>query len=175
VDGDVTIGAQALADAADLVAGFEAFCADVYMDSGGTLTLGYGSTRMPDGSPVTRGCGPITKTVARAWLEADLAARARKIEQWIPPGATDNQCIAILSLCYNEGVEALRTSSLLKLWELGQIEAAAAQFDRWVFVRGRVSQGLVTRRTIEKALFLGPPSEADVLNQAELDRIRGQT
>jgi len=174
------ISAQILDDAAALIADFEAFSAEPYLDPAGVLTIGFGNTRCPDGSPVTADTGPLTRTTAAAWLAHDLAARAATIEPWLPANATDNQCVAILSFCYNVGVDALRTSTLLKLWQLEQTALAAEQFPKWCYGGGRVLPGLITRRAIERALFEGEPQPdpevqiTERLNTESLARARGE-
>jgi lysozyme len=51
----------------------------------------------------------------------------------------------------------LRTSTLLRLLNAGQLQAAAAQFKYWNLAGGQVENGLVKRRAAETALFLSNP------------------
>ncbi|KAB7720517.1 glycoside hydrolase family protein, partial [Proteus mirabilis] len=54
----------------------------------------------------------------------------------------------------NLGARALGESTLLILLNKGNFKAAAEQFDRWVYSKGVKLDGLVRRRSAEKALFL---------------------
>ncbi|PZQ93274.1 MAG: lysozyme, partial [Acinetobacter johnsonii] len=49
---------------------------------------------------------------------------------------------------------AFSKSTLVKKLNANDIRGAADQFDVWVNAGGKRMQGLVNRRTVEKALFL---------------------
>ncbi|MBL4860894.1 MAG: lysozyme, partial [Acinetobacter sp.] len=65
-----------------------------------------------------------------------------------------NQFDALVSLAYNIGTGAFSGSTLVKKLNVHDIRGAADQFDVWVNAGGKRMQGLVNRRTVEKALFL---------------------
>lgn len=60
-----------------------------------------------------------------------------------------------MSLAYNIGVSAFRGSTLLRLLNVSQYQAASDEFPRWNKAGGKVLPGLVKRRAAERALFLG--------------------
>lgn len=176
----MAISPQVIDDAAALCGQFEGFASEPYLDPAGVLTIGFGSTRTPDGNPVGAGTGPIDRTTAARWMRTDLSIRASTIAPWLPLDATPGQQVACLSLAYNIGLSAFRTSTLLKLWQLGQPGLAAEQFQRWVYAGNRPVLGLINRRAIERALFEGAPGPdpevliTEALNVESLARARGE-
>ena len=68
---------------------------------------------------------------------------------------TPGQEAALLSFAYNVGTRALRDSTLLRLLNGGDAKGAAEEFGKWVYASGHVLNGLVTRRKLERAVFLG--------------------
>ncbi|SDI78357.1 lysozyme [Variovorax sp. OV700] len=62
---------------------------------------------------------------------------------------------ALVSIFYNGGVEALSTSTLVRMLNRGDRTGAAAQFPRWNKSGGKVMKGLQRRREAERLLFLG--------------------
>lgn len=137
----------------------EALRLTAYPDSAGIPTIGYGSTRYLDNSPVKLG-DVIQPDLAEVLLTVHLMGvvdELREVEHRIP---TANQAGAIASLAYNCGEPAIGASTLMKLFNAGDISGAADQFLRWDHVReqGKLveNQGLLNRRKLERALFLTP-------------------
>ena len=60
----------------------------------------------------------------------------------------------LVSFAYNIGRTAFENSTLLKLLNRGEYEAAAEQFEKWNKSGGRVLNGLTKRRFDEQKLFL---------------------
>lgn len=137
--------------AIDLVKASEGLRLQAYQDGGGVYTIGYGHI---DG--VHEGMR-ITEQQAEAFLAEDLATAGRWVGQLVKVPLTQNQFDALTDFVFNEGQEHLRTSTLLRLLNAGQLQAAAAQFKFWNLDAGKVEQGLVTRRAAEAALFLSNP------------------
>lgn len=125
---------------------------DVQRLSGAPWTLGYGMTVHVDGRPV-RSIDRCTRDQAEVWLFV-LAAR---FEEAVAAAVTItiNQPMfdALVSLAYNIGVEAFRTSTLLRHLNAGRYIEAQAEFGRWVHAGGKVVNGLVLRRGREQAWF----------------------
>ncbi len=67
---------------------------------------------------------------------------------------TANQFSALVSLTYSLGEANLRRSTLLKYLNTGRYQAAAREFDRWVYVGPNRKPDLVVRRAAERKLFL---------------------
>jgi len=73
-----------------------------------------------------------------------------------------NMADSLISLVYNIGPSAFERSTLLKLLNQGNYQAAAAQFARWNKAGGKVWPGLVRRRAAEASLFLEPVDEQPI-------------
>ena len=179
----------ALAIAEQLVAQCEGCRLEPYADLNGIPTIGYGNTYLADGSRVTMQTAPITAAEARSLLQSTLASVAAQVEALVPPGLTANQLAALLSFAYNVGVNAFRGSTMRHLLIQGETAEAANQFGAWVYASGKREPGLVTRRQLERGVFLGtvnfdapptpqpaPPqeSEADRLNDQEIKQLGNQ-
>jgi lysozyme len=67
---------------------------------------------------------------------------------------SQNQFDALVSLAYNIGTNAFKTSTLVKYLNALDYKAAADQFLVWNKAGGSVLKGLVRRREAERALFL---------------------
>lgn len=159
--------AAIFAVAEPLIARFEHFEPKPYLCPAGVPTIGYGSTRYPDGRKVTLADQPCSEAEARVYLEyamrrvlADLQACGA-----ITRAPTVNQAAALLSLAYNVGVGVhdgrkgdLADSSLLECFDRGDLAGTAFHFLDWNKARvDGVLQplaGLTTRRQAERDLFL---------------------
>jgi lysozyme len=67
---------------------------------------------------------------------------------------SQNQFDALVSLAYNIGTNAFKTSTLVKYLNALDFKAAADEFLKWNRGGGKVMKGLVRRRETERALFL---------------------
>lgn len=115
-----------------------------------TWTIGWGHTQ-----GVYEG---MTCTVeqAQAWFVQDMAWAQSAVLGAVAVPLNQNQFDALVSFTENEGATSLEESTLLRLLNAGNYSAAAAQFSRWVYQRGQILPGLVTRRQQEAALFNTP-------------------
>jgi lysozyme len=143
----------ALAIAAPLVAGFEAFRSAPYLDPN-IWTYGFGFTYTPDMKKVTADTPPISHEDAMAFMGNILTKTLAAVRAMVHVPVTDNQAAALTSFAYNEGTERLRTSRLMLAFNQGKIEEAAADFMSFVYIKQQYSRGLANRRLKEKALFL---------------------
>ena len=142
-------------DGLRLIAQYEGLRLRAYADPGSgsePWTIGYGTTRYPDGSPV-RPVDACTPAQAWQWLEHDAAFTARVVDAGLQVPVNQPMFDALVSLAYNIGVGAFRRSTLLQLLNEGNYLGAADEFDRWNRAGGRVMNGLVRRRDDEQALF----------------------
>ena len=137
----------------DLICDFEGKRLVAYDDGVGVWTIGFGTTIYPNGIKVKKG-DVCTEAQAKAYMAHDL----KKFELAVNNGVTvllnQNQFDALVSLAYNIGTNAFKNSTLVKKLNAGDYRGAADQFDVWVNAGGKRMQGLVNRRTKEKALFL---------------------
>lgn len=132
----------------------EAFSAYPYRDQGGVWTIGYGSTRYPDGT-VVRGTDPaINKQQATELLEATLPPYAEAVDHSVLQPLTQSQYDALISFTYNVGVDAFKRSRLLQTINTDpNSHFVIIQFYKWVYVKGRISKGLLYRREKEIELY----------------------
>ena len=135
---------------------FEGLKLDAYQDCGGVWTIGYGHTG-PDVTPGRK----ISEFEAEALLRADVSAAVACVNRVVTEQITQNQFDALVDFCFNAGMRALTTSSLLRYLNQGSFEEAAVQFGLWVHAGGKVVSGLVKRRAAEAAMFREKPHVSD--------------
>ena len=135
--------------AIDIIKKYEGLSLKAYKCAAGVVTIGYGTTKYPDGKPVKMG-DVITKTKAEALL-LDYV-----INQIMPNihdlNLTNNQEAALCSLIYNIGWPAFAKSKCYKAIKTKDWETAFKNWD-WIKGGGKVLKGLVKRRAEEMALF----------------------
>mgnify|MGYP001608873709 CR=1 FL=1 len=112
-------------------------------------TIGWGAT----GSGITEGT-IWDQYQADADLDNRTAILCSQINEVLHNAPTAEELGAMLSLAYNIGFNAFRDSTLLKLFNAGDIVEAADQFNVWIHSAGKVVQGLINRRREERAVFL---------------------
>lgn len=126
----------------------EGLCLKAYVCPAGVLTIGYGHT-----GDVLEG-QEITEDEAERLLRNDVSWAEDCVNESVEVSLTQNQFDALVSFVYNIGCNAFRSSTLLRLLNSGNTEAAAQQFHRWNKGGGRVLAGLTKRRAHEAELFL---------------------
>ena len=137
----------------DLICNFEGLRLNAYDDGVGVWTIGYGTTKYPNGIRVKRG-DTCTLEQAKSYMQHDLKKFEQTVNSAVNVPINQNQFDALVALAYNIGTNAFKNSTLVKRLNEGNYKAAANQFDVWVNAGGKRVQGLVNRRAIEKALFL---------------------
>ncbi len=140
-----------------LVRDFEGFRSSAYPDPGSSnglpVTIGYGSTRWPDGSPIQLG-QTVTRERAEAMLRNEIADTERAVSAAVTVPLSQSQFDALVSFTYNLGAGALRSSTLLRKLNAGDYASAADEFGRWINNDGVPMEGLRRRRAAERAMFL---------------------
>jgi lysozyme len=134
----------------DLIKKFEGFRDKSYLCSASVPTIGYGTTVWGDGKKVKLG-EVVTLKLAEELLLNTLTKMCKCLD-----GITlnQNQYDALASFIYNVGVGAFNRSQLKKLVIVNpNDEAIREQFMRWKKAGGKVSQGLINRRTSEANLY----------------------
>lgn len=135
----------------ELIKKYESFMPRPYVCPAGKLTIGYGHV-IGEEEDFTE----ITKDQAHDLLvEEDLPSRERTVYQYVRTPLTQSQFDALVSLVYNIGATAFKSSTLLRKLNNGDIEGAADEFMKWVHAGGKRMQGLVNRREAEREMFLG--------------------
>jgi len=107
----------------------------------------------PNGIKVMKG-DTCTEAQAKTYMAHDLKKFEATVNKAVTVQLNQNQFDALVSLAYNIGTNAFSKSTLVKKLNANDIRGAADQFDVWVNAGGKRMQGLVNRRTVEKALFL---------------------
>lgn len=136
---------------------------------GAPWTCGWGTTG-PDIGPGT----VWTQTYADQRFLDHLASFEREVESLLTRAPTQGQFDALVSFAYNVGSdidadtkpEGLGDSTLLRKFNAGDDEGAAAEFLKWVSPGSNVERGLRRRRRAEVVLFRGG-SLADALAELE--------
>lgn len=138
----------------ELIKKYEGLKLEPYQDSAGIWTIGYGHTH-----GVTKESPIINEQQAQEFLLDDLSLFCGQVEDFIngemKADLNDNQFSALVCLAFNVGSAPLHKTLGAKLIA-GDIQGAADEFYRWAYCEGRILQGLVMRRSDERALFLTP-------------------
>lgn len=132
----------------DLIKRFEGCRLKAYRCPAGVWTIGYGHTNNVRPDDI------ITQDDAEELLKRDLKVHEDNVKRVVKIALTQNQFDALVSFEYNVGYGAFANSTLLKLLNAGNYNAASKQFERWVYAGDRVLEGLVKRRKAERELFL---------------------
>lgn len=124
----------------------------VYKDEAGYPTIGVGH-KIRKGEKFSE----ITREQAMIILRSDLKPVEEAINELVKVPINQNQFDALVSLIFNIGIGAFRTSTLLARLNDGKYDLASQQFLVWnkITKDGRkvLSPGLVKRRYAEKNLF----------------------
>lgn len=137
----------------DLICSFEGLRLTAYDDGVGIWTIGFGTIKYPNGVRVKRG-DTCTLEQAKSYMRCDLIEFEHTVNSLVKVPLNQNQFDALVSLTYNIGSGAFKSSTLLKKLNLSDYKGAADQFDVWVNAGGKRMQGLANRRAKEKSLFL---------------------
>ncbi|MGK7923566.1 MAG: glycoside hydrolase family protein [Trichodesmium sp.] len=165
----------------ELIKKWEGLLLNAYLDPVGIPTIGYGTTRYPNGEKVRLG-ERISERDAEAYLRYECSKIAREISQVIKVPLNQNQFDALVSFAYNVGTGAFQGSTLLRKLNQGDYQGAANEFSRWVngVVNGvfQPLPGLVSRRADEKALFIRAgneekPLEGEISEQDKVTWLEG--
>lgn len=138
----------------DLIKHFESFYAKPYLCPANVPTIGYGATYYEDGTKVKLTDSPITEQRASQLLLNVLKQYEKSVDTFTRDDINQNQFDALVSFSYNVGINALKTSTLLKLVNTNPNEPLIReQFMRWNKGGGRVLKGLTRRREAEANLY----------------------
>lgn len=156
-------------DGIDVMHYFEQCKLRAYPDSGSPLAVAIRRnlpTKGLSGAPWTIGYGDtgpdVVEGLVISQIDADIRF-AKRLAQEFEPGVermlrrtpTQRQFDALVSLSYNEGLHAIGNSTLIHLFNEGNVNAASAQFMVWIMDEGKESLGLKRRRTAERSVFDG--------------------
>lgn len=85
----------------------------------------------------------------------DIARFETGVSRAVKLTPSQSQFDAMVALAFNVGVSAFTNSTLVRMFNMNQIDAAADQFLRWDKAAGKSMKGLRRRRAAERARFLG--------------------
>jgi len=137
----------------DLICEFEGKRLVAYDDGVGVWTIGFGTIKYPNGVRVKKG-DTCTLEQAKEYMRHDLIEFEHTVNSSVKVPLNQNQFDALVSLAYNIGSSAFKSSTLVKKLNTGDYQGAADQFNVWVNAGGKRMQGLANRRDKEKLLFL---------------------
>lgn len=137
----------------DLVTLFEGYSPTPYRCAAGVWTIGFGTTRYPDGRRVTKSDPDCTREQAEQWLHHELEKAERVVIRYCKIYLNDKQRAALASFVYNLGSGAFRASTLRRRINSGEWGDVPYQMSRWNKAGGRVLRGLVRRRAAEAELW----------------------
>lgn len=139
------------------IKGIEGFAPNIYKDSVGVTTLGYGMT----GSELNGVSTPMSEESATKHLANNLnnSYYSKVLSILKSKGVTNfkqREVDAFTSFAYNLGVGAFAKSELLAKYVKGERgESIHKEFKEYVHAGGKVSNGLVRRREEEWKIFSG--------------------
>ena len=132
----------------------EGFRNNVYLDSAGVPTIGYGFTYYPCGTKVKTTDAPISRNDADVILLQIMEEYEDGVNKYVTSKLTQNQFNALVSFSYNVGVPEFRDSTLLKKVNRNPNDTSIeAEFLKWKYSGGRVVKGLIKRRNMEYYLY----------------------
>jgi len=141
----------------NFIKGFEGLRLKAYDDGVGVITIGYGTTRYPNGHKVQLG-DTCTEKEAEQYLANDLAKFEKAVNEAIKVPVNQNQYDALVSFTYNVGIGGFTKSTALRLLNAGDYTGCAKALLAWNkgTVNGKLIElkGLTRRRNAEKDLFL---------------------
>lgn len=143
-----------------VIKNFEGLRLSAYRDIAGIWTIGYGSTRYHDGKRVKPGDKLASEAEADAIFRNTLQQYTGAVNTWVKVPLTQQQFDALVSFTYNEGTGALKDSTLLRLLNEKDYQAAADHLLVWNKITDPstgqkvASATLTNRRKEERRLFL---------------------
>ena len=132
----------------------ENFSPQVYPDTAGNPTIGYGHKLLP-GESFPNG---ITEAQGQALFQQDLNIAANAVRNNVTSDLTQPQFDALASFVFNIGGANFSKSEVLQDVNAGNFDGAANAFVNWSYIHVNgvpiLSQGLINRHNAESVLFL---------------------
>lgn len=134
-----------------LIQSYEKLRLEAYMPTPHDVpTLGWGHTR---GVAMGDTCTPEQ---ADAWFLEDIAWAEECVNRAVRAHMQQTEFDALVSLCFNIGCPAFSGSTLVKVLNGGDYDAASEHFKDWNKQNHVELAGLTRRRTAEQELFDTP-------------------
>jgi lysozyme len=129
----------------NLLKKFEGCKLKAYRCPAGVCTIGYGHTSAA-GAPMVNDGMTITQAQAEDILKRDIVKYEIAVMDLVKVKLTQNQFDVLTDFAYNAGVGNLKSSTLLKKINAGNLDAVPAELMKWTKGGGKVLPGLVRRR-----------------------------
>ena len=129
----------------NLLKKFEGCKLKAYRCPANVCTIGYGHTSAAGAPQVADGM-IITQADADAILNRDIVKYEIAVMDLVKVKLTQNQFDVLVDFAYNAGVGNLKSSTMLKKVNAGDLDAVPAELMKWTKGGGKVLPGLVRRR-----------------------------
>jgi len=129
----------------NLLKKFEGCKLKAYRCPAGVCTIGYGHTSAAGAPQVVDGM-TITQAQAEDILKRDIVKYETAVIDLVKVKLTQNQFDVLVDFAYNAGVGNLKSSTMLKKVNAGDLDAVPAELMKWTKGGGKVLPGLVRRR-----------------------------
>ncbi|MGO8397913.1 lysozyme [Rhizobium ruizarguesonis] len=144
----------------EMIKDFEGWQPMAYNDPVGYCTIGYGhliALQRCENIQLGEFANRLTEEKGEDLLIRDLVPARLAVVQSVSGTVdlTDDQFSALASFTFNVGDSNFKNSTMLRLINEKEFEAAAGQFARWVRAKNRILPGLVIRRACSETLFRG--------------------
>ena len=134
----------------NLLKKFEGCKLKAYRCPANVCTIGYGHTNGA-GAPEVRDGMTITQAQADDILKRDIVKFEVAVMDLVKVKLTQNQFDVLVDFAYNAGVGNLKSSTMLKKINSGDLDAVPAELMKWTKGGGKVLPGLVRRRQAASA------------------------
>jgi len=124
---------------------FEGCKLKAYRCPANVCTIGYGHTSAA-GAPMVNDGMTITQAQAEDILKRDIVKYEVAVMDLVKVKLTQNQFDVLVDFAYNAGVGNLKSSTMLKKINSGDLDAVPAELMKWTKGGGKVLPGLVRRR-----------------------------
>lgn len=143
----------------EIIKYYEGWRADPYDDPVKFCTIGFGHligrSTCKEIEKQGKLPGRMTLPAGEALLEQDSQFARSAVMELVQVPLSDEEFSALGSFVFNVGSSAFSKSTMLKLINVNEKQAASREFRRWVSAQKVVLNGLIARRGCEAALFRG--------------------
>ena len=129
----------------NLLKKFEGCKLKAYRCPANVCTIGYGHTSAA-GAPMVNDGMTITQAQAEDILKRDIVKYEIAVMDLVKVKLTQNQFDVLTDFAYNAGVGNLKSSTMLKKINSGNLDMVPAELMKWTKGGGKVLPGLVRRR-----------------------------
>jgi len=137
----------------NLLKKFEGCKLKAYRCPANVCTIGYGHTNGA-GAPMVNDGMTITQAQAENILKLDIVKYEIAVMDLVKVKLTQNQFDVLTDFAYNAGVGNLKSSTMLKKVNAGDLDAVPAELMKWTKGGGKVLPGLVRRRQAAGAWWI---------------------